>query len=218
MLTKIYKVLFFLLFLAVQQSALAQQRFYVGFILGGNLTQLDGDGAQGYDKLGLQAGTKILGRLQENIYLSTEILYTQKGSNFEFKKNGRTFKQSIDLNYISVPLIFTKRFRRIRVSPDHVYHRLSFSVGFAYSRLLNTEINETEDDDIDFTASSFFYNNNDFSMQLGGGIAVNKHLEFEARASISFNRIYDQREHPELLTGVVLLRNYYLMARIVYIL
>ncbi|MEM9920533.1 MAG: outer membrane beta-barrel protein [Bacteroidota bacterium] len=196
----------------------AQQRFFIGFMMGANLSQLDGDNHQGYKKLGLQAGAKIIGRVTENIHLSTEILYTQLGSQF---REGRGFQRPLEviqLDYMTIPLIITKHFHRTRITKDHVYHRFNVSAGFAYSRLIHADINENELDPIDYSAASFFFNNNDFSVQFGGGFFINKHLGMEGRASVSFNRIFDNAQHPEINTGIVLLRNYYLMARIIYIL
>ena len=69
-------------------NALAQSNYYVenereffgGVIAGTNLSQIEGDGIAGYNKVGANVGAIVYARLKGPWAASMEILYSQKGS------------------------------------------------------------------------------------------------------------------------------------------
>lgn len=82
------------------------QLFKGGLVIGGNFTQIDGDGIGGYTKLGFQAGGTSQIAISDRWHLSLDILYSQKGSASSSSLTsfqGVPFK--IRLNYIDLPLM-----------------------------------------------------------------------------------------------------------------
>lgn len=68
-----------LLFLAAPTFG---QKFVAGIIVGGNLTQVDGDWVSGYYKFGANGGASVMLALntKQTWFGTIELLYTQKGA------------------------------------------------------------------------------------------------------------------------------------------
>jgi hypothetical protein len=103
------------------------QRFIGSVIVGGNLTQVDGDEVYGYKKAGLNAGLAVSVALNKNQswFLTVEMLFSQKGShkanyadtmymkdpntvnviNWNVRYNRRV-KYDLRLNYVEIPVVF----------------------------------------------------------------------------------------------------------------
>jgi hypothetical protein len=106
--------------------AQAQEGYYIpepkifngGVILGANFTQVDGDSFYGYHKIGLNAGGIVNVHFSNNVGVSIEMLYSQKGSRgvavYESPAIGTYIeKYNMTLNYVEVPImlhIFQGRF------------------------------------------------------------------------------------------------------------
>ncbi len=116
---KMQRSLLILIFLISAWFAGAQ-RFNGGVLLGGNVSQVDGDTWEGYHKFGFQGGGMVGLRISPHSAFQMEIEYFQKGS----RKNGdstggNTGSSQINsyllrLHYIEIPVlyqyIFAKRF------------------------------------------------------------------------------------------------------------
>ena len=115
--------------------------FFGGLLLGGNFSQVDGDSYAGYHKAGINVGGIMYARLDEELALSMELLYSQKGSRGNrVQESGwsgvyiNTYK--INLNYVEIPLqinYFDKR-------------KSHFGAGFSYSQLLSSKEEIVVDD------------------------------------------------------------------------
>lgn len=93
-----------LLFIPNQEMA-AQERFRGGLVLGGNLSQLDGDLLEGYNQIGLLAGAQVATVFSDRWELSIGILYSQKGSNRTTGDFAATRYDNIRLNVIEAPVL-----------------------------------------------------------------------------------------------------------------
>jgi hypothetical protein len=144
-LVPLISILFFILF-AQQLRAQNPSNYYVedprtfygGLLFGTNFSQVDGDRYAGYHKAGLNFGGIIYTRLDEDLAMSMELLYSQKGSRGHYEEGVpgtniviKTFQ--INLNYVEIPIqinYFDKR-------------KSHFGAGFSYSKLINSEENIT---------------------------------------------------------------------------
>ena len=94
--------------------ALPAQRFNGGVILGGIVSQVDGDYYGGYNKLGFLAGGFVNLRVSPHSSFQMEMEYIQKGSriNSDSTNMGNTYLMRF--HYLEVPLLyqftFAKRF------------------------------------------------------------------------------------------------------------
>ena len=112
-------------------SAKGFSQMFKGEIMAGtNLSQVDGDEAYGFKKLGLVAGVGVVAPLYKNLSLSLETQYSQKGS-----KLPPQFNDSLDgsyhlkLNYVEVPFMVQYTDRDI----------VSAGLGVSWGRLVNVE-------------------------------------------------------------------------------
>jgi opacity protein-like surface antigen len=85
------------------------QRFNGGLILGGLVSQVDGDNYQGYHKFGYLAGALVSLKVSEHSSFQMEMEYIQKGS----RKNGDSASVNtylLRLHYIEIPLLYQYSF------------------------------------------------------------------------------------------------------------
>jgi hypothetical protein len=106
------------------------QRFNGGVMLGGILSQVDGDTWKGYDKFGFLGGAYVSLRLSPHSSFQMEMEYIQKGS----RKNADLEKDDystylLRLHYLEVPLLYQLTFAR----------RFAFEAGPAMDVLLGYE-------------------------------------------------------------------------------
>ena len=104
-----------LLLLVLAAGLVSAQRFNGGVLLGGNVSQVDGDTWEGYHKFGFQAGGLVALRVSPHSSFQMELEFFQKGS----RKNGDSTNSALNtyllrLNYIEIPFLyqytFAKRF------------------------------------------------------------------------------------------------------------
>lgn len=99
-----------------------------GVILGINASQIDGDDYAGYHKVGLNLGFYGQIPVSKVFFVSTEILYSQKGSKSPTYE-GQPLEYQINLQYAEIPVLL------------HFQDKKAFNVGvgLAYARLLKEE-------------------------------------------------------------------------------
>ena len=90
-----------------------EQRFNGGILLGGNVSQVDGDTWSGYYKVGFQAGGLVSLRISPRSSFQMEMEYFQKGS----RKNADTEKEDytsylLRLHYLEIPVLYQYTFAR----------------------------------------------------------------------------------------------------------
>jgi len=120
-----------LLFFLTLTSPKAFSQLFKGEVLGGmNLSQVDGDEAYGFKKIGLNAGVGVIAPIYNNWALSLETIYSQKGS-----KQKPMFYDSLDgsyklyLNYVEVPFMISYTDKDL----------VSAGAGFSWGRLVSVD-------------------------------------------------------------------------------
>lgn len=160
-------------------------RFSATLILGMNISQIDGDDAYGYGKIGLNTGVRGGIRLGKRAELATEILFSQKGSVALPKNSGSGRAYTIHLDYVEVPILIYYKDWDVEDMNGNVFQRFMFGAGFSYSRLLNINIKNNAGLDLDE-----FYKN-DFMMMLDANIFITKNIGVGVRWSRSIPTIYN---------------------------
>lgn len=94
-------ILFLLIF---SITNLYSQEFYGGILGGFNGSQVEGDKARGYNKLGLSAGAWVQRDVSPKLYWGMELKYNQKGSR-KFPTQLDNWKYVFRLNYIDLPVL-----------------------------------------------------------------------------------------------------------------
>jgi hypothetical protein len=124
-----YRKLFFFVLLMTCSTILIAQRFNGGILAGGNVSQLDGDGKDGYHKFGYQAGAFVSLQVSPHSSFQMEMEYIQKGSRY----NGDTLTNMdttflFRFHYLEIPLLYQYTFAK----------RFSLEAGPAMDVLLGT--------------------------------------------------------------------------------
>lgn len=187
-----------LLLTATSQDAAAQnpssyyeeipRLFSAGLIFGGNATQVDGDNYAGYHKFGLNAGGVVYAHLSDQLALSMEILFSQKGSRGHFAQlsTNKAFtirKYNIGLNYAEIPIqinYFDKR-------------KSHFSFGFSVARLISVKEVATTLPETTFNFDNYPFRRMDYNIVAGGNLHLWEGLYFGARFQYSLRPIREDK-------------------------
>lgn len=107
-------------------SSLHAQRFYGGVMGGFNGSQVEGDMAYGFHKLGGVLGAWVAADLGEQMYWSMEVKYSEKGSRIIPSKKNDYWKYIYRLNYAELPLLLGYRYDE----------NVSLFAGFSFNYLI----------------------------------------------------------------------------------
>lgn len=219
-------VLFFLISLFILQDAFGQsrsrrhkkkiKRFNAGAVVGLNLSQLDGDELQGYDKGGISFGLIGTARLNEQLDFNVELLYSQKGS-----KSGALIDRDrfsinpfkIKLVYAEAPILLNYKFKE----KEDRYRGL-FQFGFSFSRLLNSKVEERilEQDQIEYANFEEDFKRNDINTVLGIGYFFSESIGVSLRHNFSLIPLFESK--TEISSNSIIIRSYHLSLRLFYML
>lgn len=191
-----------------------KQRFRASVLAGFNLSQMDGDNYNGFDKFNPQfgiGGTAIINRQSE---IGVELLYHSKGARTESNPRRviNTKDRLIDLSYVEVPVYF--RHNRRETFPS-----IYFEGGGAFARLVDVKIDEPEvvQDGLIISGLENDLRDNEISLLLGIGYQFTEHIGARFRYSFALTRVYNTDGLTEEAAlqieqerGLVLLRNYYI--------
>lgn len=180
MLYKKLMILGLFLCFSLAKSEAQEQRFKAGVIFGTTLSQIDGDQSAGYIKLGLTGGIRGVAILSEKSELSIELLFDQRGSRSQSIFDEDFFPFKITTNYVSVPVVFNYK---DWLSADEEYYKLHFHAGLSYGRLLNSNIDDEDQNSI-FLSVSEFFEKDDLSFLIGATFYTSPHIAITGR----FNR------------------------------
>lgn len=218
---KVIPLLLGLFLVLMPQDAAAQrrgkrikQRFRASVLAGFNLSQMDGDNYNGFDKFNPQfgiGGTAIINRQSE---IGMELLYHNKGARTESdpRRVINAKDRLIDLSYVEVPVYF--RHNRREAFPS-----LYFEGGAAFARLIDAKIEEPEvvQDDLIISGLENDLRENEISLLLGVGYQFTRHIGARFRYSFALTRVYntdglseDAALQIEQERGLMQLRNYYI--------
>jgi hypothetical protein len=173
----------------------AQQRFRAGAVVGLTASQIDGDLSAGYNKLGLQAGLRVVSRLKMKSEASLEFLFSQRGAQSELIQNKYDyFPFAVTLNYVEVPLQWHYKDWLIEGGddPSESYYKVGVNVGLSYARLIGTRL----DDDNTWLRGVVpdYLKKDDVSVVLGFNFFINRHFGFTVRYNRSLGFMYDPRK------------------------
>ena len=191
------------------------ERFSVGFVLGLNSSQIDGDFFQGFDKKGLTGGIRGIVRLRPRLDFNMELLYSKKGSKIHHNRVKTAVPLNkdriIDLTYIDVPFTF-KYLLKEQLSSWYI------EGGAIYGRLVDTKITEKVND----STREFAYENivkdfdkDDIYGMAGLGYYWKKGFALGFRYTISGKKFYKNSNYLTPTLGALVqeevefLRNYY---------
>lgn len=118
---KQFLLLLLLLFFTVLSYS---QEFYGGFLAGFNGSQVEGDVASGYNKMGLIGGAWMQRDINPDFYWGMEIKVNQKGSRIHPTNKNGNWKYVYRLNYIDLPVLIGYNFKN--------YLSLFGGLSFAY--------------------------------------------------------------------------------------
>ncbi|MBL7829015.1 MAG: PorT family protein [Saprospiraceae bacterium] len=185
---------FLLVSLTFWQNMAAQPRFRAGAVAGLTASQIDGDLSAGYNKLGLTAGLRVVGRLKEKTEASLEFLFSQRGCQNELIQGDfDQYPFSLRLNYVEVPIQWHYKDWLIEGDDEKDnFYRVSFNAGLSYSRLINAKV----DDDNSWLSgvAPDFLKKNDFGFCLGFNFFANRHLGFTFRFYRSVMFMYNPKD------------------------
>jgi len=112
-----------------QQKQEEYQLFKAGVLAGFNVSQVEGDGVAGYNKIGANGGATAYVRFHENMSVSFEILYSQKGAKRTLTNASPECSYKLVLDYIDVPVLFNYHDNKIGI----------FSAGLSVGNLIRTK-------------------------------------------------------------------------------
>ena len=169
--------------IGIEPSLHAQKdkQFIAELVPGFNLSQLDGDGLSGFDKIGLNSGFRISYPLRSNRALSLGIFLDQRGSRTSLIQNN-SFSQSLSLNYISMPMSyeFHSWFQE-----DISEYKVKIRPGLNISRLFSVTSSHA-----DFDAALNRYRRWDFSLYLGFSYLLSSSSRIEMKIERSILKLY----------------------------
>ncbi len=137
-------------------SPVAAQRFSAGLQFAGQLSQIDGDDAFGFNKAGYGAGGFVSAKLSRTTALEVGLGYSLRGS-----RSGKNefLRVAIDLHYVEVPILFIVHDWQNR-RQEMEYYQMEFFGGIALGRLISSSSLTGVDKD---------FNKKDVSWILGAG-------------------------------------------------
>ncbi|MCD4731665.1 MAG: PorT family protein [Bacteroidales bacterium] len=170
------------------------QRIKGAVIAGMNLSQVDGDYAYGFNKIGLNAGAAAIVPFGKNFSFTLETLFSQKGS-YQSKQYEETITDSLGnvianlngqyklyLDYLEVPFLVHYTDKDI----------ISAGVGFSYGRLVNVKEYEHGTLNSNTSLNSGTYDLNDYSVLVDLKFRLHKKIsrfKFNIRYSYSMRKI-----------------------------
>jgi opacity protein-like surface antigen len=185
---------------------LSGQTFKAYLATGLNAGQIDGDFEVGYNKIGFQGGLGIGLNLSQNWFLSTEFLFSRRGSkNSLFMSNSEANGQ-ITLDYIDLPII-------VRLGDWYVeegkYNKVWLEAGISAGRLINASLIGSNVPEIvdDFRST-------DVSFIGGIGYNINKNFFTNLRYTRSLYPFYKNPDASPL--EVSYFTSYFLSLRVGY--
>lgn len=177
------------------------QGFKAGIVVGGNMSQINGDLIAGFNKLGVQGGLKVMRDVSDRMTWSLELLYSEKGS----RSTSRDLDPlKIKVNYVEFPLTISWK---DWLADD--YYKLWFEGGLSVGSLISSKI-----EDVGGLVPVDEFRKTDISWLVGATFFSQEQLAFSLRYAQSINLLVNLDEnptHPKL-------RSFFLSFRAIYFL
>lgn len=168
------RIVIVLIALAVGGNLYAQN-FGFGLRLGGNFSQIDGDMASGYNKIGYHVGILTSYPFSSSSSGNLEIAYTSKGARYS------EIGQVTVLDYVEISLLYGLR----------ISEKIEILAGVQPSVLTNHNVTQ---DGVDVGAV-FNFNKLDIPVAVGLRLYLNEHIAIEGRLSYSLTNINGNGAH-----------------------
>jgi hypothetical protein len=167
------------------------QPFYGGFLLGANISTVEGDTYGGYHKVGLNTGVTVYATILPSFLASMELIYSQKGSRgvkVAESYYAGTFVERyyLDLNYVEVPVVFHYLFTS----------QLSVGLGGSYAQLIKSKEEAVTDQPVSLRPDINVFRKEDYNFIFDGGFQIGDGLFFNARYQFSLATIRDWDRIP----------------------
>jgi hypothetical protein len=184
----------------------------MGFNAGATLSQLDGDGYTGYDKLGLRLGLRSQASISERIDFIIELNWEEKGSKFESEdpeQNSKIKNRAVALSYAEIPLIFRFYGRK--------HPHLFAEGGAAIAYLVKNRFVDPDGESLGaYREIADDFSRSEWNLVLGGGYAFNDKFGVLFRTTIGVSHLFRDLSVIEKLQNIpagstvpiVQLRNY----------
>ncbi len=191
------KYIFLLLLVFSSMFALGQRSpFNAGVVVGLNASQINGDNAAGFTKLGLKAGLQGVVEFSERWNITIEMLYSQRGSqdDADFFGVDGVYTQ-FKLNYFEFPIYF----ELLDWEVDD-YYKMHFIGGVSYAILRDAKIRGS-------LHTPEVLNDRDWSLFAGIDFFANRHMGGGIRFTYSVSELYSNQDNNPNLPS---LRSYFL--------
>jgi hypothetical protein len=162
------RIVIVLIALAVGSNLFAQD-FGFGLRLGGNFSQIDGDMASGYNKIGYHVGILTSYPFSSISSGNLEIAYSSKGARYS------EIGQVTVLDYVEISLLYGLRISK----------KIEILAGVQPSVLTNHNVTQ---DGVD-AGAVFNFNKLDIPVAVGLRLYLNEHIAIEGRLSYSLTNI-----------------------------
>lgn len=167
--------------LNAQENDIDSPRFKGGLRFGFNASQINGDYSAGYNKVGLYGGIQAQARLNQKNYLSTGIVFSQRGSAPGLINSATAW--AIKLNFVEVPLVFHITDWAVAGG----YSRMHAGIGLNYSRLIGAKAVLVPG----FSGNEVYFAVDNVNWLAEATYFVNKNFGFGARYSRAINKLYN---------------------------
>jgi hypothetical protein len=162
-----------IILVAILPMSVLAQRFHGGVVGGVNVSQIEGDGAGGYRKIGLIGGAFVTTELRDKWGGLLEIRYAEKGSSIP--EDYIKFR----LQYIEMPVLATYDInKKIQV-------QAGVTVGYLFKQMQNDGNGYEDITD---------YDKFEIAASLGGGYRLSERLNLNVR--FSFSMIPIEADNP----------------------
>jgi hypothetical protein len=168
----------FIFFLVIVTYSLKAQRFNGGIMIGGDVSQVDGDTYSGYTKFGYLGGAYVSLQISPHSSFQMELEYIQKGSRNDTTAIGIT-SYLLRIHYIEIPVLYQYTFKK----------RFYFEAG----PTLDIYIGSLEMKD-GLQVNGVPFRPVCFSGIFGFGAYITKHLKLNLRANYSLNSLRSEND------------------------
>lgn len=168
------------------------QNFFGGLVLGGTMSQVDGDARGGYNKVGIAGGAFAGLCLSENLDIQMELKYIQKGSlSNDVENNPLTDPFLIKLDYVDLPIVFSYNLNKVNIN-DINLSWLKVEFGLSFDVLVNAR---QEIQGVPVVASNP-WNRFVVNTIVGVRVNVNENIEIGLRAVDAMISICKSSKYP----------------------
>lgn len=181
------------------------QTFGLSLSAGGILSQIDGDGATGYNRLGAHLGLRSIISSGNRLQYKAGFFYNERGSLSEFI-NPQASPVNINVELVEIPIEVHWR----DWQQDDGQYRISYFFGFSYGRVLNASILHPMAP-VDLAQN---INRNDVSYILGAEVGIWNQLKIGGRFTRSITLLYNSRNFPSV--NFRSMQTYFLSLYLVY--